>query len=283
LGFVVLLLWIVAVEIVPVSPVIGAEIQGVDLSRPLTPEQFSCIHEAWLRHQVLFFRDQKPLSPEAQIAFGKLFGELHVHPAAPSLDGYAEVMAVRTGPDSKKHFGEVWHSDVSCEEEPPSGTILQMHVLPPSGGDTLFSSMYAVYEGLSNAMRRFLEGLTAEHESEHYYRGRYSGVADEGRVYPRAEHPVIQTHPETGQRGLFVNSMFTTRIAQLNPEESQALLRFLFEQVENPYYQTRFQWRRNDVVVWDNRCVQHLAIWDYWPHERKGHRVTVRGSRPVLL
>ena len=265
------------------NPVIGAEVRGIDLSQPLSGERFHLIQEAWLRHQVLFFRDQKPLSPEAQIAFGKLFGELHVHPAAPSLDGFPEVMVVRAGPDSKKHFGEVWHSDVSCDEEPPSCTILQMHVLPPSGGDTLFSTMYAAWEGLSEPMRRFLEGLTAEHESEHYYRGRYPGVVDAGRIYPRAEHPVVQTHPETGRRCLFVNSMFTTRVTQLKPDESRVLLRFLFEQVENPYYQTRFQWRQNDVAVWDNRCAQHLAIWDYWPHERKGHRVTVRGSRPVLL
>jgi taurine dioxygenase len=271
-------------DVVPVTPAIGAEVFGVNLSHALAAENWgqvgAQIREAFLCHQVLFFRDQSRLSPQAQLQFGRLFGELHVHPAAPSLEGYPEIMVVRADRNSKKHFGEVWHSDVSCDPEPPSATILQMHVLPPAGGDTLFAGMYAAYEALSPSMREFLRGLTAEHESEHFYRGRYEGVADSGKSYPRAEHPVIRRHPETGRRSIFVNSMFTTRIPQLTPDESQAVLRFLFDHVQNPWYQARFRWRANDVAVWDNRCTQHLAIWDYWPHTREGHRVTVRGTRP---
>jgi len=268
------------VRIVPLTPAIGAEVFGADLSQPLPVGLWEEIHRAFLRHQVLFFREQARLSPEAQLAFGRLFGEPHLHPAAPSLAGYPEIMVVHADRDSKKHFGEVWHSDVSCDPEPPSSTILQMHVLPPTGGDTLFASMYAAWEALSPALQAFLAGLTAEHESEHYYRGRYAGVSEAGKIYPRAEHPVVTTHPETGRRVIFVNPMFTTHIRELNPEESRGILQFLFDHTRNPYYQVRYRWRENDVAVWDNRCTQHLAIWDYWPHERTGHRVTIRGTRP---
>jgi taurine dioxygenase len=267
-------------KVVPVTPAIGAEVFGVNLARTLSPDQWTEIRDAFLRHQVLFFRDQERLSPQAQLDFGRRFGDLHIHPAAPSLEGYPEIMVVRADQNSKKHFGEVWHSDVSCDPEPPSATILQLHILPPSGGDTLFASMYAAWEALSAPMQQLLLGLTADHESEHYYRGRYAGVSDSGKTYPRAEHPVITVHPETGRRSIFVNSMFTTRIRDLTVDESRSILRFLFDHVQNPYFQCRLQWRENDVAVWDNRCTQHLAIWDYWPHTREGQRVTIRGTRP---
>jgi taurine dioxygenase len=126
-------------------------------------------------------------------------------------------------------------------------------------------------------MQQFLMGLTAHHESERYYRDRFGDPVDPGKRYPSAEHPVVRTHPETGRPALYVNSMFTTRIEQLTPEESESILRFLLHHVESPYYQTRFKWSEDDVAVWDNRCAQHRAIWDYRPHKRTGHRVSVRG------
>jgi taurine dioxygenase len=272
------------IEVTPVTPAIGAEVRGVDLSQALTHSQWTEVHDAFLRHLVLFFKDQKRLSPEQQIRFGQTFGALHIHPAAPHLDGYPEVFVIHTHEGSKTNNGEWWHSDVSCDLEPPLGSILQLHVLPPCGGDTLFSSMYAAYDNLSPRMREFLQTLQARHESEHIYRGRYAdrGLDDSGKAYPSATHPVIRTHPETGKQAIFVNAAFTTRIEGLEPAESQAILQFLFKQVENPDYQARFKWQQNDVVMWDNRCAQHMAIWDYWPHERKGHRVTVKGDRPFL-
>lgn len=272
------------IEVAPITPVIGAEVRGVDLSQPLPEQQWAEIHQAFLQHLVLFFRGQVHLSPEQQIRFGHLFGELHVHPAAPCLSGYPQVMVIHADQSSKSSYGESWHSDVSCDTEPPLCSILQIHVLPPSGGDTLFSSMYAAYDTLSPQMKQFLIGLTALHESEHHYRGRYAdrGVNDAGRVYPRAEHPVICTHPESGRRCIFVNSTFTTHIQGLNPSESESILQFLFKHVEDPYFQVRFKWQQNDVVIWDNRCTQHIAMWDYWPHERKGHRVTVKGTAPIF-
>ena len=272
------------IDVRPCTPVIGAEIRGVDLTRPLSEAQWNEIHDAFLRHLVVFFREQRRMSPEQQIAFGRSFGELHIHPAAPHLEGFPEVFVIHAHKDSKFANGESWHSDVSCDVEPPLGSILQIHVLPPCGGDTLFSSMYAAYDDLSPRMKTFLEGLTAVHESEHFYRGRYAdrGVNDAGKLYPKAVHPVIRTHPETGKRCVFVNRTFTTRIEGLPDDESRAILEFLFHHVETPWYQTRFTWRENDVAMWDNRCAQHMAIWDYWPNERKGHRVTVKGDRPYF-
>jgi taurine dioxygenase len=273
-----------AIDVRPVTPAIGADVHGVDLTRPLSEAQFSEIRRAFLNHLVLFFRDQQPLTPEQQIGFGRRFGELHIHPAAPHLEGHPEVFVIHTHKDSKFAAGEDWHSDVSCDLEPPLGTILQIHQLPPYGGDTLFANMYAAYDDLSPTMQEFLRGLSATHASEHFYRGRYAdrGVDDAGRVYPSAEHPVIRTHPETGRPCLFVNRMFTTKINGVEPAESRALLDFLFRHIENPYYQVRLRWNRNDIAMWDNRCAQHQAIWDYWPQERKGHRVTVKGDRPFF-
>jgi len=270
------------IQVTPSTPVIGAEIRGADLTRPLPDEQWREVHDAFLRYSVVFFRDQNPMTPEQQIAFGRRFGELHIHPAAPHMPGYPEVFVIHAHKDSQIANGEFWHSDVSCDVEPPLGSILQIHTLPPSGGDTLFAGMYAAYNDLSPRMKAFLEGLSAVHESEHIYRGRYAerGVNDTGKAYPTAVHPIIRTHPETGRQSLFVNRTFTTKIEGLPEEESRAILQFLFQHAESPWYQTRFHWQQNDVAMWDNRCTQHMAIWDYWPNERKGNRVTVKGDRP---
>jgi taurine dioxygenase len=184
--------------------------------------------------------------------------------------------------DSRIANGEFWHSDVSCDQVPPLGTMLQLHVLPEVGGDTLFANMYAAYDALSEPLKKVLSGLTARHESEHVYRGRYSdrGVDDYGKVYPEAIHPVVRTHPETGRKALYINRTFTTRILELTEKESAALLGFLFDHCEQIDFQIRFRWSRYDVAFWDNRCVMHHAIWDYWPHERRGRRVTIKGDRP---
>jgi taurine dioxygenase len=159
-------------------------------------------------------------------------------------------------------------------------TILYMLEVPPVGGDTLFASMYAAYEALSTPMKRLLEGLTAIHDGEHVYRGRYAGVEDGQKVFPRSEHPVIRTHPVSGRQALFVNRTFTTRIVQLARHESDAVLEMLFRHIETPEFHCRFQWRPGSVALWDNRCVQHQALWDYYPHRRRGLRVTIRGDKP---
>ena len=266
------------------TPTVGAEIRGVDLRKPLSEDVFDEVRSAFLRHQVVFFKEQEKLSPDQQIAFARRFGGLHLHPAAPHLEGLPEVFVIHTHKGSKIANGNGWHTDVSCDAEPPLGTMLQLHHLPSQGGDTLFASMYAAWDALSAPMQAFLETLNARHESEHVYRGRYSDrdVDDAGKVYPESVHPVVRTHPETGRRALYVNRGFTTGIEGLGKAESRALLNFLFEHIEQERFQVRFKWEVNDMAFWDNRCLQHHAMWDYWPEERKGHRVTIQGDRPYL-
>ena len=266
------------IQVRKLTPVIGAEILGIDLSRPLGNEAYQRVHDALMENLVVFFRDQQ-MDHAGQMAFGRRFGELHVHPAAPSVPGHPEVMIIHADAHSKFVNGESWHSDVSCDAEPPMGSVLYMRTLPEVGGDTLFANMYAAFEALSKPMQRLLAGMTAVHDGENLYRGRYT-ANDAGRVYPRAEHPVIRTHPVTGRQALFVNSFFTTRINALTKPESDALLAFLFRHIETPEFSCRFRWAPNSVAFWDNRSAQHHALWDYYPHTRSGTRVTVKGDRP---
>ncbi len=268
-----------SLRVEPLTPTIGAEIYGADLSEPA---DIDAIKNALWAHQVVFFRDQPRLEPQAQIAFANHFGPPHFHPAAPHLEGHPEIFVIYADEHSKVANGNGWHTDVSCDEEPPLATMLQMHQVPSSGGDTLFSSMYAAFETLSQPMQQFLSTLTATHGSEHIYRGRYSdrGVDDAGRNYPSASHPVVRTHPQSGRQALYVNPAFTTRIQGLSADESDALLSMLYQHQQRVEFQVRFKWRPNDIALWDNRCTQHLALWDYWPETRSGHRVTIRGERP---
>jgi len=271
------------IEVKSFAPNLGAEIRGVRLADGVDDAQFAEIHRAFLDHQVLFFKDQDEIPPAAHIEFGKRFGQLHMHPAAPTMAGFPEIFEIHVTKDSKVANGEHWHSDVSCDKEPPLGTMLQLHILPECGGDTMFSDMYAAYDDLSAPMRRLLDGLTATHESEHFYRGRYSdrGQSDDKISFPSAVHPVVRTHPETGRKALFINRTFTRRINELNESESDALLAFLWDHAEQIDYQIRYRWSLNDMAFWDNRCCMHRAIWDYWPAERKGRRVTIKGDAPV--
>lgn len=267
----------------PFAPNLGAEITGVDLSQEISEAEFSEIEAAFLAYQVLFFKEQKEIPPQVHIDLGKRFGPLHSHPAAPTMAGYPEIFEIHATRHSKVANGEFWHSDVSCDEEPPLGTMLQIHILPPCGGDTMFSNMYAAYDALSDAMKTFLDGLSATHASEHIYRGRYAdrGQKDSDIAFPSASHPVVRTHPQTGRKALFVNRTFTTQINELSEEESSAVLKMLFEHAESIQFQIRFRWSKNDMAFWDNRCCMHRAIWDYWPEERKGRRVTIKGDRPL--
>ena len=265
----------------PLTPAIGAEIDGVDLREPLPGETLSEIRAALIAHQVIFFRDQA-ITPRQQLAFGMMFGKLHVHPTAPCVDGVPELMRVHTDASSWRNNGDCWHSDVSCDEDPPMGSILHLTTVPACGGDTLFASMYAAYDALSDSMKTLLGPLGAMHESEHFYRDLYGEQQQMRRDdYPSAEHPVILTHPVSGRKAIFVNSLFSTRIVGIESSESRALLEFLFTHVSDPRFQCRFRWRENSIAFWDNRCVQHYALWDYYPETRSGIRVTIAGERPV--
>ncbi|MGO9452585.1 MAG: TauD/TfdA dioxygenase family protein [Candidatus Binataceae bacterium] len=259
------------------APFIGAKIEGIDLSHPLGDEEFQKIHAALLDNLVIFFRDQN-LTPAQHKAFGRHFGTLHIHPAPlGTLEGHPEIVIIKADENSKNIAGEEWHSDVSCDSEPPMGSVLYIKEVPPIGGDTLFASMYAAYDALSDSMRRFLGELTAIHDGARNYEGR-AAVRD--AEFPHAEHPVVRTHPITGRKALFVNRLFTTRIVQLSKPESDAILQMLFRHIENPEFQCRFHWQPNSIAFWDNRCTQHLALWDYYPNRRYGHRVTIAGDKP---
>jgi taurine dioxygenase len=258
-------------QVTAATATIGANIHGVDLSKPLPDDTIAEIRQALLDHQVLFFRNQNRLDPGHQIAFGEKFGKLHIHPTIPGLAGYPQILVVHADVNSKGNFGPQWHSDVSCDVEPPLGTILQIHTPPPAGGDTLFADMYAAYNDLSAPMKSFLQGLTAHHVYP------YSKPPA-----PCADHPIVRTHPETLKQTLYVSRLFTSHINGLSPAESKALLSLLITHIDNPYYHVRLQWQKNDVAFWDNRSTQHLAIWDYKPHTRTGHRVTIQGDKPFF-
>jgi taurine dioxygenase len=270
------------INVTKITPKIGAEISGVDISSELTDQQFDEIHRAFLENQVVVFRNQK-LSVDQHKAFGKRFGDLHIHPASPNkIEGHPEILVIKADENSKIVAGEGWHSDVSCDLCPPLGSLLYMHQTPASGGgDTLFLSGYAAYDKLSEPMKNFLSQLTAVHDGDHVYRGRY-GLNDNNKTYPSAEHPVIRTHPETLRPTIFVNRGFTTHIPQLSSIESKRLLEMLYDYQEDENFQCRIKWEPNTLVFWDNRCVQHRAMWDYFPNRRYAHRVTVVGDRPYF-
>ena len=266
-------------NIKPFAPNLGAVITNVDLSNDINDVELKGIRDAFHKYQVLFFQNQSEISPENHIKLGECFGELHIHPAAPKMKNYPQIFEINTDKNSKIANGaEDFHSDVSCDIEPPLGTMLQLHILPECGGDTMFANMYMAYEALSNPMQKFLSDLKASHESEHFYSGRYK--TESKTEYPSAIHPVIRTHPETGKKAIFVNKFFTTRIVGLEPQESKFILDFLFSHIEKTEFQIRYRWNKNDMAFWDNRCTIHKALWDYFPHERKGRRVTIKGDKP---
>ena len=272
-----------SLNIKPFAPNLGAVITNVDLSNDINDAELRGIRDAFHKYQVLFFQNQSEISPRNHIKLGRCFGDLHIHPAAPKMKNYPQIFEINTDKNSKIANGaEDFHSDVSCDMEPPLGTMLQLHILPECGGDTMFANMYMAFEALSNPMQKFLSDLKASHESEHFYRGRYKTESNgESKTeYPSAIHPVIRTHPETGKKAIFVNKFFTTRILGLEPQENKFILDFLFSHIEKTEFQIRYRWNKNDMAFWDNRCTIHKALWDYFPHERKGRRVTIKGDKP---
>ena len=269
------------IEVKPLSPVIGAEISGVDLSAPLDNLTFKEIHDALLEHQVVFFHDQK-MSLEEHKSLGRRFGKLHIHPSAALSPEHPEVLRIHADRNSRVVAGMKWHSDVSCDTEPPMGSILHLHTIPEVGGDTMFASMYAAYDALSDPVKSFISTLFARHESVQVHRDRFGqtgSLRDGYDSYPQSLHPIVKTHPITGRKCLYVNENFTTRIEGLHPRESDAILQMLYHHIATPEFHCRFRWRKNSVAFWDNRCTQHRTIWDYFPQERSGYRVTISGEK----
>lgn len=259
------------------TPIIGAEVSGVDLSQPLSDEQLGEVRRAFLENHVLVFRDQH-LTVEQHKAFGGLFGELRALPVE-DIDGDdTELVVIRANAQSRFVAGETWHTDGTADLEPSMGSMLYVKETPAigTGGDTLFANMHLAVEMLSQTMQQFLGELTAIHDGEIPWKG-YQPPAN----LSKTEHPVVVRHPETGRKTLFVNSGFTSHIVQLSGGESQMLLNMLFDLVaREPILSCRVRWAPNTLVFWDNRCTQHHAVWDYFPHSRYGERVTILGKQP---
>jgi len=264
------------------TPHIGAEITGVDLSKPLSNEQFSDVYQAWLDWKVLVFRDQH-IDQEQHKSFARKFGTLHVHPMQHSYGGDPEILTVKTTKDSSYTAGDGWHTDVTCDEIPPLGSMLYITETPEGGGgDTLFANMYLAYDLLSDTMKSFLNTLVAVHDGALPYQGSYGVAPPSGEEYAKNEHPVITTHPDTGKKVLFVNSGFTSHIKGMRVWESRAILNALYDHIaKTQRLFCRVNWTPNTLTFWDNRCTQHHAVWDYFPNSRYGERVSILGnSRP---
>jgi taurine dioxygenase len=275
-----------AITVEPVSGTVGAEVRGVDLSAALDEGIVAEIRRAFLDHHVLFFRDQD-LSPETQMRFGRCFGELDTHPFVEGMDAYPEVIEVVTEPEDWLNFGGGWHTDVTFLEEPDLGSILYAIDVPTFGGDTLFANQHAAYDALSDTMKGFLDGLVAQHSAgPQYAEGGYSTLSKSMKTKSAdkaghvVSHPLVRTHPETGRKALYVNRAFTIGIEGMRADEATALLEFLHTNAVREPFTCRFRWLPGSVAMWDNRSVQHYALYDYRGHRRYMRRVTIKGDRP---
>jgi taurine dioxygenase len=262
-----------------ITPTVGAEVTGVDLA-DLSPEAVSSIKAAFLKHHVLVFRDQT-LSRDQHKAFGRLFGDLHIHPSKRNGMNQQdpELFIINTKPDAKLTNGEAWHSDVSCEEIPPKASILYVTKCPENGGgDTMFANMHEAFDELSPDLQSLLLTKTAYHDGEIDLRN-YGVRLRDGQTYPKASHPLVPRHPENGRPYLFANGSFTSHIEGIPRWESDMLLQGLYQRTAtNPRIQCRVKWQPNTLVMWDNRSVQHHAILDYAGFARYGERVSVLDS-----
>jgi len=274
--------------ITPLSSALGAQIDGIDISQPLSPQDRDTIEQALLEHQVLFFRDQ-PIDPQQQARFAAYFGDLHIHPIYPNVPEQPEVLVLDTAVTDVRD-NAVWHTDVTFLPTPALGAVLSAKLLPAFGGDTLWASGIAAYEALSTPLQQMLQGLTATHDfTRSFPLERFGNTAEDlarweeaRRKNPPLSHPVVRTHPVSGRRSLFVNEGFTTRINELSESESESILKLLFAHATRPEFTLRWRWQVNDVAFWDNRVTQHFAVDDYRPARRVMHRATVLGDVPFF-
>lgn len=267
------------IDVRPLGPVIGAEIHGVDLREEISEELRAEIHRALLEFKVVFFRDQ-PITSERQQEIARMWGDLETNPFIDQGDD--AVIARFAKGEMPPSYENVWHTDVTWRREPALGAILRLVEVPPRGGDTMWADMAAAYDNLPEEVKARIDGAVAEHDvipGFARFLGRERLLEWQDR-FPPVHHPVVRTHPETGRKTLFVNVSFTTRILGMEREESDALLRYLFQQAHVPEYQVRFRWEKNSIAFWDNRATQHYAVNDYHPHPRVAERVAIVGDRP---
>ena len=273
------------INVKPLSGNIGAEIDGVNLKK-ISKEQFKEIKIVFGKYGVIFFRNQN-LSPEEEIIFAELWGEININRFFTNLEGYPKIALVSKEPDQKKNIGGAWHTDHTYDLEPAMGSILFAHQVPKKGGDTLFSSMYAAYETLSDGLKDALKNMYGRHSSRHVFGTSRAERNDDtvGRIINSdkakqdAIHPVVITHPQTGKKALFVNPTFTLGFDGWSDEESKPLLNYLYSHATKPEFTCRFKWEEGSIAFWDNRSTWHLAVNDYHGQRRLMHRITINGTR----
>ena len=273
------------INVKPLSGNIGAEIDGVNLKK-ISKEQFKEIKIVFGKYGVIFFRNQN-LSPEEEIIFAELWGEININRFFTNLEGYPKIALVSKEPDQKKNIGGAWHTDHTYDLEPAMGSILFAHQVPKKGGDILFSSMYAAYETLSDGLKDTLKNMYGRHSSRHVFGTSRAERNDDtvGRIINSdkakqdAIHPVVITHPQTGKKALFVNPTFTLGFDGWSDEESKPLLSYLYSHATKPEFTCRFKWEEGSIAFWDNRSTWHLAVNDYHGQRRLMHRITINGTR----
>ena len=271
-----------------ISPALGAEIFGIDLANPLPPKIVQEIHTIFLNRLVLVFRNQI-LTPKQQLKFARYFGSVVPYPFLKGLECCPEVLEVITRPEDSVNFGGGWHTDTPYLEIPSLGSVLYAKELPPVGGDTLFSNMYLAYDTLDKKTQSFLNGQRGVHSANK----RYAKPADRSHIYGKIKqaedkknmsmenyHPIIRTHPETNRKSLFVSSLHTITIKEMEEKAADIMLTRLYEHQANDAFTCRVVWEPDTLVIWDNRCVLHNALFDYAGYKRRMHRVTIEGDRP---
>jgi taurine dioxygenase len=278
------------IDVKPIAGALGAEIEGVDLSAPMSDDLYTETRDAFLKYHVIFFRDQT-LTPNEQTDFGRRFGALNIHPFVTPLDGHPEIIPIIKEKDDVANFGGGWHSDMSFMQEPALGSVLYALDAPSFGGDTLWANQIAAYEALSDGLKNTLAGLKAIHSASTQYgrdgesdrnnakrKSMKVAVTDEAEA--QVTHPVVRTHPDTGEKSVYVNPAFTVKFDGWTKRESRPLLQFLYEHCTNEQFTCRFRWEARSLAFWDNRCTQHYALNDYQGQRREMHRVTIDGDRP---
>ena len=269
-----------------ITPTIGAEISDIDLSNTLTQDQLDQIYQDLIDYHVIFFREQN-ISPQNHITLAKSFGEIEPpHPIYPHVKDFPEIVLLENDSDHPPDT-DVWHTDVTFKSDPAFASILYSKIIPPTGGDTLWCSLSAIYESLPDDMKKYLESLRAIHDMGDFRNNFVSEDDNESaqklndgyKKFGCAIHPVIKTHPITNKKILYINPGFTSQIVGMNMTDSNNLLSYLFNFMNKPEFQIRFKWSANTIAIWDNRCTMHYAIGDYMPHHRQMNRITVLSDK----
>lgn len=273
-------------DVSPLTPFIGAEVTGLDLSRPIPEATLKDLRATWLERKVLFFRDQQ-LTPDEQVAFAQQFAEVEKYPFLKGIDGHTLVAPILKLPHEQVNFGGMWHSDTTYLERPAMGAVLYAVEIPPVGGDTIWCNMVTAWEGLPEHLKALVKDLkvvnsSAKADISKTREDRIRDAAD-----PEAPsafvniHPLVRIHPETGERILYANEAHAERFDGWTEAESAPLLHQLYLHQRKPEFQCRFRWTAGAVAIWDNRSTQHYPINDYHGHRRLLHRVSLKGDRPV--